>query len=208
MNPRIQTTLARLHHEADGELLTIAKGFVKGLFRPLQPIDMKDAYIAMSAEQGRVMYDLIVQNQCVHIVEFGTSLGISTLYLAAGAAQTGGHVITTELLPEKCAAARRHFEEAGVSHLIDLREGDALETLKNCPLNLDFLVLDGWNDLYLPLLQLLEPKFRKGCTVITDNVNFRSAKPFLNYVRNHPHYHTERLKTDKGGMEKSTWLGP
>ncbi|MBE2207959.1 MAG: class I SAM-dependent methyltransferase [Saprospiraceae bacterium] len=207
MDTRMQSTLARLHQAANREILTIAKGLAKGIFRPLQPEDMKDAYIAMSREQGEVMVRLIQENHCTNIVEFGTSFGISTLYLAAGAKETGGKVITTELLPKKCAAAQKNFEEAGAADIIDLREGDAMQTLRDCPADIDFLVLDGWNDLYLPLLKMLEPKFKKGCIVITDNTNFPSAKPFLNYIRNHPNYTSEQLPTDKGGTEKSVWLG-
>jgi len=207
MNPVIQQTLDRLHQEAQGEMLTILKGLSKGIFRKLQPEDMKDAYIAMSAEQGRLMYDTIRARNCQHIVEFGTSFGISTLYLAAGTQETGGKVITSEILPEKCAIARRHFEEAGVSDVVELREGDAMQTLQDVPPNIDFLVLDGWNDLYLPLLNLLEPKFKSGCVVITDNVNMRSAKPLLQHLRHNPHYTSHTLSTDKGGTEFSEWLG-
>ena len=71
MDNRIQKTLARLHSEANREILTIAKGLAKGIFRPLQPNDMKDAYIAMSAEQGTIMHDLILQNNYVNVTEFG-----------------------------------------------------------------------------------------------------------------------------------------
>lgn len=206
MDSRIQKTLDRLHQAANREIWTIAKGLAKGVLRPLQPSDMKNAYIAMSAKQGLLMFGLILQSKCTHIVEFGTSFGISTLYLAAGAKETGGKVITTEILPEKCAIAQQNFNEAGVADIVDLRVGDAMQTLKDCPWGIDFLVLDGWNKLYLPLLKMLEPKFKKGCIVITDNTNFPSAKPFLNYIRNHPKYTSGQLPTDKGGTEKSVWL--
>lgn len=207
MDSLIQDALNRMHTEANNEILTIAKGLVKGIFRPLQPEDMKDSYVAMSREQGEKMFQLILEKQCTHIVEFGTSFGVSTLNLAAGAKVTNGKVITTELLPEICAVARRNFVEAGVDHIVDLKEEDALQTLENCPSGIDFLVLDGWNDLYLPLLKMLEPKFKKGCIVITDNTNFPSVRPFLSYIRNHPKYKSEQLPTDKGGTEKSIWLG-
>lgn len=204
---KIAKTLQRLHQEANNEFPTIMKGLAKGIFRKLKPEDMKDAYIAMSRKQGEVVYDLIIKNNCQNIIEFGTSFGISTLYLAAAAKKTGGKVITSELLPEKCQVAHQNFAEAHALDVIDLREGDALQTLKNVSPNIDFLLLDGWNDLYLPLLQMLEPKFKKGCIVITDNTNFPSARPFLSYIRNHPRYKSEQLPTDKGGTEKSIWLG-
>ena len=86
--------------------------------------------------------------------------------------------------------------------VVDLREGDALETLKDIPGDIDFLLLDGWNDLYLPLLKMLEPKFKKGTLIYTDNASFRSAQHFLTYLDSHPEmYRSKRLRDDKGGSE-------
>jgi len=89
-----------------------------------------------------------------------------------------------------------------------LREGDALVTLKDAPDGIDFLLLDGWNDLYLPLLQLLEPKFKPGTLIYTDNASFKSAQPFLKYLQNNPKkYATKRLQDDKGGSELTEFIG-
>jgi predicted O-methyltransferase YrrM len=63
-----------------------------------------------------------------------------------------GSIYTSELIPEKCAVAQRNFEEAGLSDFITLLEGDALETLPTVEGPIEFLLLDGWNDLYLPVL--------------------------------------------------------
>jgi len=129
--------------------------------------------------------------------------------LAAAAKTTNGKVITTELLPNKCKVAAENFKKAALSEYIDLREGDALETLKvDVPNDVDFLLLDGWNNLYLPLLQLLEPKFKTGTLIYTDNVSFKSTKPFLEYIRSNPSkYKTVRMQVDKGGAELSEFIG-
>ncbi|MEO1409879.1 MAG: class I SAM-dependent methyltransferase [Bacteroidota bacterium] len=207
-NPRILHTLDRLHGEADRQRFTILKGLSRGIFRPLRPEDMKDAYLPISRDQGRFVYDLLLQNQARHIVEFGTSFGISTLYLGAAAQQTGGRVITTELLPEKCRVARANFREAGLDPWIEVREGDALRTLRQVETDIDFLLLDGWNDLYLPLLQLLEPQLRPGALIYTDNASFRSARPLLEYFHSQPErYRSQRLADDKGGSELTQFMG-
>ncbi len=202
-------TLDELHTESNNEFPKILKGMSKGIFRKLQPADMKDVYIAISQQQGEYIYNLLVKNKAKHIVEFGTSFGISTLYLAAAAKETNGRVITTELLPNKCKVAQANFDKAQLSDYIDLREGDALETLKyDVADGIDFLLLDGWNDLYLPLLKLLEPKFKKGTIIYTDNASFKSAQPFLNYINSNPHkYKTRRIYDDKGGSELSEYIG-
>ncbi|MEL6676597.1 MAG: class I SAM-dependent methyltransferase [Bacteroidota bacterium] len=204
----VQRTLDRMHQEANSEGMTILKGLTKGVFRKLEPADMSKAYIAISEGQGKYIYDLLVENQVRHIVEFGTSFGISTLYLAAAAQVNDGKVITTELLPEKCLVAAQNFEEAGMTPWIDLREGDAMETLKEVEAGIEFLLLDGWNDLYLPLLKLLEPKLKPGCLIYTDNASFPSAQPFLRYLKAHPEtYRSRRLYDDKGGSELTEFLG-
>jgi len=59
---------------------------------------------------------------------------------------------------------------SGVSDLIDLRVGDARETLKDCGGPLDLVLLDGWKDIELEVLQLLQPQLRPGALVFTDNV--------------------------------------
>ena len=207
-NPQIQHTLNSLHREASGQGFTILKGLSKGIFRKLRPEDMKDAYIAITRDQGEFLFDLLVQNRCQHIVEFGTSFGISTLYLGAAAAVNDGRVVTTELLPDKCQVARENFAEAGLSDIIELREGDAIETLQDVASGIDFLLMDGWNDLYLPLLKLLEPKLALGALIYTDNAAFASARPFLDYIKSNPNkYQTERIKDSKGGSELSRFLG-
>ena len=204
-NLALRYTLNRMHKESEGEIFTILKGLSNGIFRKLKPEDMRDAYIAMSREQGIQMYELILENKSKNIIEFGTSFGISTLYLGAGAKVNRGKVITTEVLKVKADVARKNFQEANLSEFIELREGDAIVTLQNAPENIEFLLLDGWNDLYLPLLKLLEPKFKDGCVVVTDNVNFSSAKPFLDYVRNHKNYQSGYLNPEDYRTEKSVW---
>ncbi|MEM6967646.1 MAG: class I SAM-dependent methyltransferase [Bacteroidota bacterium] len=205
---RILNTLSRLHSEASQQGFTVIKGLAKGIFRPLTPKDMKDAYIAINRDQGEYIYNLLLQKKAKHIVEFGTSFGISTLYLGAAAKETGGKVITTELLPEKCQVAQQNFVEAGLDNWIEIREGDALKTLQNVAPAIDFVLMDGWNDLYLPLIKILEPKFRKGTLIYTDNASFPSAQPFLNYIKSDPSkYHTMRIEESKGGSELSEFIG-
>ncbi len=119
------------------------------------------------------------------IVEYGLSYGISTLHSAAAVRDNGfGRIITTEMNTTKIAASRATFAEAGVSDLITILEGDARETLKTVDSPIDFLLLDGWPDLDLTILNIVENKLAPGALVIADNIGFESSKPYLEYVRN------------------------
>ena len=206
-NSKITKTLNKLHKESSSEKLTIMKGALKGIFRELRPSDMKEAYIAITREQGEYIYDLLVRSKAKNIIEFGTSFGISTIYLAAAAKENNGHVITTELLDSKSRIALQNFKVANVDSHIDLRIGDAMETLQNTPVDIDFLLLDGWNDLYHPLLKMLEPKLKKGAIIYTDNINFPGSKPFIKYIESQPKkFKNKRLSESKGGVELTEYL--
>jgi predicted O-methyltransferase YrrM len=102
------------------------------------------------------------------IVEFGTSLAFSTIHLAAAVRDLGaGRVITTEMEPDKARIARENLAAAGLDDLVEVRLGDALTTLRDIG-GVDLLFLDGWNNLYLPVLELLEPRLSAGALVIAD----------------------------------------
>lgn len=146
----------------------------------------RDKYIPVMPEQGTFLHMQALALQAKTIVEFGTSYGISTIYLAAAARRTGGKVITTEYLPEKAAAARQNFAEAGLSDHIELREGDAQETLRDLADTPDLILLDGWPNLVYPVFRILEPKLRAGTVIIVDDTEaFRpSMQDYLDYIRN------------------------
>lgn len=178
----IDKTIERLHRDSKNDPFKMMKGISKGLFRPLQPSDFKEAYLSISKRQGEEITQLIIENGFQNIVEFGTSFGISTLYLAKGVIETSGTIITTELIESKAAKAKQNFEEAGVSELIEIKVGDALDTLKNYEQPIDLLVLDGWKDLYLPLFLMLEPNFQKHTLIYVDNADMAGTRAFLKAI--------------------------
>ena len=126
------------------------------------------APLSITPEVGGLLYVLAVARRAQKIVEFGASLGFSTIHLAAAIHDLGtGRVISSEMDPEKAQAARRNLAEAGLGGVVDLREGDALQTLRDV-YAVDLLFLDGWNNLYLSVLDLLEPALSPGALVIAD----------------------------------------
>ncbi len=117
------------------------------------------------------------------IVEFGTSFGISTLHLAAALRDSGGgRLIGSEFEPSKISRARENLAAAGLSDLVEIREGDALETLaRNLPDSIDFVLLDGAKTLYPSILSLLEGRLRTGALIVADNAD--SSPEYLARVR-------------------------
>ena len=116
------------------------------------------------------------------IVEFGTSFGISTIYLAAAARANNGRVIGSEREPTKVKAARENVADAGLQQFVDIREGDAMKTLAHIDAPIDFVLLNGWKDLYLPMIDMLAPRMSSGAVVLADNI-FTFKKTLRPYVR-------------------------
>lgn len=152
------------------------------------PVDMsaaemaertKDIIMSVSREGGRLLYFLARAVKARTVVEFGTSFGISTLCLAAAVRDNdGGQVITTELQQDKARQATENFAAAGLGDLIDLRLGDARQTLRELPEQVDLLLLDGWLDLRLPILRVVEPRLRPGALVVVDDVGLDIGREF------------------------------
>ena len=134
---------------------------------------LKDFPIAVSRETGALLYILARGCGARTIVEFGTSFGLSTLYLAAALRDNGGgRLITSEFEPSKAARARQNLTEGGLIDLVEIREGDALHTLRaDLPEAVDVLLLDGAKALYPEILDLVETRFRPGTLILADDAD-------------------------------------
>lgn len=135
---------------------------------------LKDLPLPVSRETGRLLYMLARSCGVRSIVEFGTSFGISTLHLAAALRDNGGgHLITSEFESSKIARARKNLEEGGLLDLVEIREGDALQTLRrDLPETIDLVLLDGAKALYPDILSLLESRLRPGALIVADNADY------------------------------------
>lgn len=135
---------------------------------------LKDAPLAVSRETGALLYMLARGAGVRTIVEFGTSFGISTLHLASALRDNGaGRLIGSEFEPSKIARARANLAAGGLLDIVELREGDALQTLAtDLPETVDLLLLDGAKSLYSEILALVEPRLKAGAFVVADNPEY------------------------------------
>jgi predicted O-methyltransferase YrrM len=134
---------------------------------------LKNMPLAVSRETGALLYMLARSSRARTIVEFGTSFGISTLHLAAALRDNGGgRLITSEFEPSKAARARHNLTAGGLIDLVEIREGDALQTLSvDLPDTIDLLLLDGAKSLYPEILSLVESRLRPGAVIVADNAD-------------------------------------
>jgi predicted O-methyltransferase YrrM len=196
---RVAEVLQRLYQEADEADRPMMESYMAAGATPEQMIaqvieaeakDLRGLYrshagnfLSVSREFGRFLYMCARARKATRIVEFGSSMGISAIHMAAALRDMGGgRLIGTELEPSKVARARANLEAAGLADLVDIREGDALETLKDMDGDVDLVMLDGAFSLYLPVLKLLEPHLKAGAVILAENA-FEQAGGYLAYVR-------------------------
>jgi predicted O-methyltransferase YrrM len=185
-SPRVASLLARLFRESEASNARLREmvGAISPEERARRMSDphadyreffarTRELYMAVSPATAKLLYMLARANGARAIVEFGTSFGISTIHLAAALHDNGGgRLIGSELELEKVERARTNLGAAGLDHLVDVRQGDALETLaRDLPETVDLLLLDGHKPLYVPVLDLVAPRLRKGSFLVADNVD-------------------------------------
>jgi predicted O-methyltransferase YrrM len=215
--PRVINTLDKLHRQSKRDKLVMLKAFPTGLlallrgrswFEAVKP-QLKDAHLKVGYEAGELIYNTARAIDARRIVEFGTSFAFSTIYLAAAVRDNGGGtVITSEIEPNKVEVARQNLREAGLDNFVEIRTGDAMATLADVEGPLDLVLLDGWKDIYIPLLKMLTPKLRRGGVVFADNVHVfkNSLRPYVEYVRDRRHGFVSTTLSAGSGLEFSVYL--
>ncbi|OCP01716.1 MULTISPECIES: class I SAM-dependent methyltransferase [unclassified Ensifer] len=146
---------------------------------------IRDLWLPVSRETGNLLYMLARSSRARTIVEFGTSFGISTLFLAAALRDNGGgQLITSEFEPSKVVRAGQNLADGGLIDLVEIREGDALTTFADLPDAIDLVLLDGAKSIYLDVFKLIEPRLRPGALIIADDAD--NCPEYLDYIRSAP----------------------
>ncbi len=127
------------------------------------------------------------------MLEIGGSRGYSSIWLGAGVRYLGGHVLSLEQDPKKVEAWTKNVAAAGLEDWVELRVGDAFETLSALDDVFDVVFLDAEKDDYEALFALARERVEPGGLVVADNVlshvetlgaysNARQADPGLSSV--------------------------
>ena len=222
-DPIVSTVLDRLHGEAEVEMLGFGerRRFRLPRLRPRRPpgpVDWdaaravyRDKYISLEREQGNLLYLLARSLRATRAAEFGTSFGISTIYLAAAMRDNGGGLaLGSEIEPTKAAVANENLALAGLAQYAEVRVGDARETLADPGGPLDLVLIDGFPHLNLTMLQLLAPHLRPDGIVMADNVGSfpREMGPYVDWVQDPANGFRSTTLPLRGGTELSVRMAP
>ena len=119
---------------------------------------------------GSFMNLLIRESGARRILEVGSSYGYSTVWLAEAARAVGGKVTSLELRAAKTEYATSQLARASLEDRVEFRIGDAVSSLGDLTGPFDFVLIDLWKDLYVPVFERLYPKLAPGALVVADNM--------------------------------------
>jgi predicted O-methyltransferase YrrM len=152
----------------------------------------------ITPDTGRLLSIIVRATRATRILEVGTSNAYSTIWLADAARETGGRVTTLELLPGKVSLARENLRRAGLEDRVEIRQGQAADTLPTLPGPFDLVFLDANRPEYLRYLELVLPKLVPGGLLVADNV-VSHASELAEYLA--------RVKSDPGLFSVTVPIG-
>ncbi|PIQ77199.1 hypothetical protein COV82_05935 [Candidatus Peregrinibacteria bacterium CG11_big_fil_rev_8_21_14_0_20_46_8] len=146
------------------------------------------------------LYELVMREQPRTILELGTSVGYSALWLGKAAAQYGGRVMTVEREKFKVEEAREYIRRAGLDKVIECIHSDIITFLKTQKPRADFIFIDAGKREYLDYLKLFEPQLADGAIIVADNMKdfAEHTKSYREYLEKSPFYTTEFVDIDDG----------
>jgi predicted O-methyltransferase YrrM len=154
----------------------------------------------ITPDTGRFLWILVHAAKATRILEVGTSNGYSTIWLADAARETGGRVVTLEVNPDKVRQAETNLSRAGLAAFVDIRVGQAAETLATLAGPFDFVFLDADRAGYRTYLDLVLPRLTTRALLVADNVvsHRHELEAYLSRVKSDPRLFSVTLPVGKG----------
>jgi predicted O-methyltransferase YrrM len=184
-------TLPLANSEAEKRILAVIAEMQRG----------GGTYLSVPVSDGRMLRLLTETAGAKTVAEIGTSTGFSGLWLCLALQKTGGKLITFEVDAGRAAAARKHFEQAGVSHIVTVVEGDAHEKIAALKAPLDVVFIDADKEGYPDYLRKVLPLVRPGGLILAHNVGpgGGSSDGYVREVTTNPDLETV-FYLDGGGL--------
>lgn len=133
--------------------------------------DRLNRWRSIEPESAELLAMLVLAKQAKRILEIGTSGGYSTLWLAAAAEQTGGHLTSLEIEEARRQTALGHIEANGLTDRTTLLCADAADFLQKHADPYDFILLDAERPAYPAYWpHLIQCLSEKGALLVVDNV--------------------------------------
>ncbi len=190
MDSRVSRVISRLDRQSEKERKDRAR------------VPKGQEMLAVTADTGMLFSILLRAIKARRVLEVGTSVGFSTLWLADAVGRKG-RVVTIEVDRQKIARAQKNFRDAGVDNIIKVRQGAALDVLRKMKGTFDFVLLDADKENIIKYFDLVLPLVRAGGIIAADNMllppHYRPAmKKYARHVQRNPDVQTVTVPIGMG----------
>jgi predicted O-methyltransferase YrrM len=131
-----------------------------------------DIQPSVGLDAGKLLGLLVRALQAKRVLELGTCLGYSTIWLASALRETGGRLTSIEFRPDLVETTRHNLQAAGLEDQVELIQGDAKEVLERLEGPYDLILQDSDKNLYAPLLDRCVQLTRLHGLIVADDVLF------------------------------------
>jgi caffeoyl-CoA O-methyltransferase len=118
--------------------------------------------------EGQLLKMLVGISGAKTCLELGTFTGYSALHIAQ-ALPEDGKLITCEINPKDAQTAQKYFDQSPHGHKIEIRLGEALQTIAQLTMDFDFIFIDADKGNYPLYYDQLIPKLAQGKLMVVDN---------------------------------------
>jgi predicted O-methyltransferase YrrM len=194
--------VAKVIEELDERLRTEAERLGKIL--PAGETFDPDEYALAAGPDSAALLNLLIRfSGARNIVEVGTSIGYTSVWMGEAARATGGRVIGMEAVASKHAQATNNVERAGLADVVEIRLGDAKAIVREVSGPIDLAFVDAWKDDYVEYFDVLLPKLRIGGCIVSDNITFPpmfadTMKRYVAHVRAKPNVRSHTMPVGSG----------
>lgn len=166
---------------------------------------LDELLISVDPEQGRFLYNLVLVNKPKTILEFGLSHGISAIYISQALDKLSrldinAKLYCCEMIDFKIESSQANLKKMELENYVNIVKGDILGNYDILPDNIDFVHMDGFPNINLEVLKLIEPKLSKNALIVTDDVNLFNyeMKNYLDYLYSSDLYSNTKLNISDG----------
>ena len=134
-------------------------------------------------EKGLILHNLILLNKPKRILELGTSVGYSTLFLTDAAKKVNGFVESIEVMKEKCKIAESNLNKAGLSKYSKITNTNILDLMATYNRKIDFLFVDANKSQYIQYYKGLNKNLNPRAIIFADNILKETTDGFKEIIR-------------------------
>jgi len=118
---------------------------------------------------GRLLHILASVSKAKHILEVGTAIGYSTIWLGLAAKQNNGMVISIEIDSERVNEAMKNIRRARLEKTVRIIHGDGLEVVSKMKQSFDMVFIDDNKKNYPKYLDICLKRLKRNGLLVADN---------------------------------------